>query len=166
MRRSLMRWQNSIEMSRKRWKHLLHPWDGNSFGTRNFGLFLKGAAHHAAENQQSLQHFLCFSISLPRLIILLTSPSAAYVFIVFGQSIATTIFGGIMNNLSDKYLLKKYPSVRMEVSVFAGPTGFRVTGDLDGPPGTVGIRHYHVILYFYVMAIILLFCGKGLSALG
>ena len=63
---------------------------------------------------------------------LLTPPSGIYVFIIFGQTIATIVFGIIVSNLSDKHLVNKYPSAKIKVSWSVGLTGFRITGDLDG----------------------------------
>lgn len=67
------------------------------------------------------------------LVLLLTPPSGIYVFIIFGQTIATIIFGIIVSNLTNKYLTKKYPEAKVNVSIFAGLTGFRISGNLDGP---------------------------------
>ncbi len=67
------------------------------------------------------------------LVLLLTPPSGIYVFILFGQTIATIIFGWIISHLSNKHLRAKYPQAEMKVSFFIGLTGFRMTGDLDTP---------------------------------
>ncbi|MCF2662499.1 hypothetical protein [Pseudoflavonifractor phocaeensis] len=75
--------------------------------------------------------FLCLVAGI--LVLLLTPPSGIYVFIIFGQVIATIIFGIIVSNLSDKHLLDKYPSAAIKVSLSVGLTGFRMKGDLDGP---------------------------------
>lgn len=57
----------------------------------------------------------------------------AYVFVLFGQTIATIIFGIIISHKTDKAMKERYPHISMRYSFNAGNGGFRLSADLNGP---------------------------------